>query len=347
MLKITLLSAIAFVLIFNSCATSPKSSSGKTGGASIDLHSKAAETTPNLKLKLKSIKAMLPVWGYGSDMGEIFNVFRTYNPATDGGQVDSQNIYNVIDGVQGDFNGNIPYASSFPASNLILCPFIFGDTNADTPEYYTHGADHTSTGSLMGGTTYHNTIAYRDDNGWFYGVLGGTMISGEMDQVRATKFKYNDSTGEIQIFLAYYITYKPSSPIQGTYGIKTKIIGNMLTHDFFVHVQKGNDITKCFQLIGKGVSQGTNAANYYVVYVENNNESGNKGYFKFPATADEAYLEDIHTNHLDNAVTNYSDLTNDSLNYGTFIQAYLDDGHKYTNSFDTNDFANGGLLQFN
>jgi hypothetical protein len=318
------------------------------GGVNISLKLKVADTTPNLKLKLKALfKNPQPDWGAGSNLGDTFWVFRVFDPTNDSGKVDDQNIYAVIYGIDSMFNGIAGRAQKFATSNLIAPTFTFGDAYSDTPDFYQYGMDSMDTNPGMG-TIYHTSLAYYTNNGWFNGILGATINQNDGSNVsqtiKYTKFKFNDTTGDITVYLATFVDYISGPMGTGTYGVRSKIIGNMLTHNFFVHVQKGNVISNCFQLIGKGVSQGSNS--YYMTYVENWNDSGNAGFYKFSATADESYFEDMQTNHILKA-SNLNVFTDDTNGCGVYITNYITNGYKYTNSFDASSYLNGGILIIN
>lgn len=271
-----------------------------------------------------------PWYSANTNMSIIFWTFRHFDPALDMGSVDGSNIYFTLYDCDGYFERNSGAAEKFSSPKTIAPVYDFGVSS----ETYSHGG---SSSSSSDGNDYINTLAYRVDGDWLYGNYGGSMDSTSQGKhVEAFLFKYNETSGELDVRNAYRFQ-------DNTTGVRSKIIGNINDHSFFVHVQVGTNIANCSQIVAKGISQGS--GNAYVAYVDATSNGDAAGYYLIPASSGESYFE-TNVNLAPEADYNNLSLDATTLSYAQDIENYLNTTGLHDTDLQWSDFDPQGMLSF-
>lgn len=347
---------IVLFLLFSGCSNGQpnkpigyNNNSGTGSGLKMDLKLKIENAAPSLKLKnsagapsryFSPFKNIQLDWS-GNTIGDIFITFRNYDPVRDAGQIDAVNIYNAISSIDGEME-MMTGTFIIKDPKTVAPTFVFDDIAADTPILYDY---HVSNTFGNGSDSYYvKSLAYTTNgSGVIQGVIGLYFTNLTSINYGCTRFDYHPDSGDIYLWMGTFVGYLPGAFNSGTYGIRSKIQGNINEHKFFLHVQKGNDYTNGVQLIGYGVSQGSNS--YYVMFVTNSDSYYDMGYYQINATNDENWFEWARSNH--NVLpTNVNGLVDDTNNYRLVISNYLVTTNIYQKNINTNSFSNGGVLIF-
>jgi len=319
------------ISIIIGCEIPPDSNDPKGTKFSPGIMGKTSSTSPSI-IPIRARVSTPTLYESKKNMARIFYTFREYVPALDSGKIDGGCIYFTLNSAD-EYYKMYPL-ERFSSPKTIVSTFPF---DGITTETYTHGGKFFESG---GNNDYRVSMAYMTEGDWKYGIIGTGFEGLDGNHVGSFWFKFNDTSGDLDVRSNYHIIYTDGDMAGETYGVRSKIIGNLNEHDFFVHLQIGNKVDDCIQIVGKGVSRGTG---HYVIYIRNSLD--NDGYYLIPASADEAYFQ---TNIDKTPSLEYQDLTDDEtiLSYGAVISDYITGGGLYTTDLSNDDFAGDGLLVF-
>jgi len=242
-------------------------------------------------------------WESGDSIYEMYMKLRDFDPSIHSGVIDSSNVYKLIYDAGGLYNEAKENGESI-TSQIIFPAFDLGQSVVyDYAKNYNEG------------TSYYYGLAYREAGGLFYALLCSKVFeeSGPQTTPSVMQCTYNESTGDLEIYMAYLVNY-PSGEV---YSVRTELIGNDQTHSFDLRIISYNSSPSSQanwrSWAGKGVSQG--AGNYFLLKMNSNFDNTDR-YYVFPAGSTDDDLK-----AMDSDGYAYADLPSTVDSYKEDVQA--------------------------
>lgn len=284
---VLMVAALGFGCGDTTLSSAGSGSGSNTGISALEFYSQASDTTPVFTPTAGSASVpsgmAIGSWESGNSMYELFYTLRQYTAATDAGVIDRTNIYCLLYDVETLFASMTNEVVELSSAQAITPPYDFGNNatyeaaiNDTTDE---KAAAMSTVGNITKGIV---TWIWRED------------AYPDKREVGILETEMNTATNDISVDFIFCVDYNDNDT-GSDYNNRTKITGNSGTHTFeFVQTIGGSvESSKLVQIVGKGVSQGSDNNMLFKMQTNSNDGFNTAGYLVLSAEATEATLRNF------------------------------------------------------